>query len=300
MQEEPHDTQGNFIRQESQCRQRISTNGPYTPDPKRYHLYVSLACPWSQRTVIMRSLKQLPIGMTVVDPLLRDKGWAFHPNNPDPNYNAKFLSEFYLKAKPDYKGRITVPVLWDTKTNTIVNNESQEIMNMFDLFFPGPTFYPKELQQTIDATIDAIYEPINNGVYKAGFARTQEAHEKAIQELFAALDTYEALLSTQPYLCGSQFTEADICLFVTLLRFDIVYHTHFKCNKKRIRDYPALWNYTKEIYQHPLITPTCDLAQIKYHYFKSQTMINPYGIIPLGPDINFNEPHNRSGKTNTK
>ncbi|MCY7322798.1 MAG: glutathione S-transferase C-terminal domain-containing protein, partial [Phormidesmis sp. CAN_BIN36] len=217
---------------------------------------------------------------------------------PDSVNHAEYLQEIYLKADPKYTGRITVPVLWDKEKSTIVNNESREIIRMFDVEFDAiaksdSDLYPQGLQETIDQTIDAIYMPINNGVYRSGFATTQEAYEGAVTELFENLDRWESVLNSQRYLCGNQLTEADICLFTTLLRFDSVYHGHFKCNLCRIVDYPNLWNYLKDLYQHPAIQETCNLDHIKRHYYMSQTQINPNRIVPKGPLINFDEKHDR-------
>ncbi len=210
----------------------------------------------------------------------------------------QYLQEIYTKAKPDYTGRVTVPILWDKQTQTIVNNESREIIRMFDTEFGAIAkndvdLYPKSLRDTIDQTIDAIYMPINNGVYRSGFATTQAAYEEAVTELFQNLDRWEAVLGQQRFLCGNQLTEADLCMFTTLFRFDSVYYGHFKCNLRRIVEYPNLWNYLKDIYQHPGVKETCNLDHIKRHYYMSHTQINPNRIVPKGPLINFEEPHDR-------
>lgn len=299
------DQSGKFNRTPTKFRDRITADGSsgFLAMPGRYHLYVSLACPWAHRTLIMRSLKGLEdaIGLSIVDAVLSDKGWYFSENPgaiPDSVHHAQYLQEIYLKADSKYTGRITVPVLWDKEKNTIVNNESREIIRMFDTEFAefatrNNDLYPQELQQQINDTIDKIYMPINNGVYRAGFATTQEAYEEAVTELFQNLDYWETVLSEQRYLCGDRLTEADICLFTTLLRFDSVYHGHFKCNLRRILDYPNLWNYLKELYQHPQIKPTCNLDHIKRHYYMSQTQINPNRLVPIGPKIDFDEGHDR-------
>lgn len=297
------DDKGRFNRMPTQFRDYITVDGPFKPEAGRYHLYVSLACPWAHRTLIMRTLKGLEdaISVSVVDPLLSDKGWFFSDAPgavPDSVNHAHYLQEIYLKAKPDYTGRVTVPVLWDKQTQTIVNNESREIMQMLDTEFGAISqaaidLYPEPLRGKIDETIAAIYMPINNGVYRSGFATTQEAYEEAVTELFEHLDRWEAVLAHQRYVCGNQLTEADICLFTTLLRFDPVYYGHFKCNLKRIVDYPNLLNYLKDIYQYPGVKETCDLDHIKRHYYGSHEKINPTRIVPKGPLINFDEPHDR-------
>lgn len=299
------DTNGRFNRMPTKFRDRVTADGSsgFKAEAGRYHLYVSLACPWAHRTLMMRSLKGLQnaIGLSIVDPVLSEKGWFFSDAPgaiPDSVNQANYLQEIYLKAKADYTGRVTVPVLWDKHTQTIVNNESREIIRMFDVEFGAIAesdmdLYPADLQQQIDRTIDAIYMPINNGVYRSGFATSQEAYEEAVTELFLALDHWEEVLGKQRYLCGNRLTEADICLFTTLFRFDSVYHGHFKCNLKRIADYPNLWNYLKDLYHHSAIQETCNLDHIKRHYYMSQTAINPNRIVPKGPLIPFEEPHDR-------
>ncbi|MGI0487875.1 glutathione S-transferase family protein [Pantanalinema rosaneae CENA516] len=299
------DTSGKFNRMPTKFRHQITADGSsgFPAVAGRYHLYVSLACPWAHRTLIMRKLKGLEsaIDVSIVDPLLSDKGWHFsnYPGAiPDSVNQAEYLQDIYRKAKADYTGRVTVPVLWDKETQTIVNNESREIIRMFDTQFGAIAesnldLYPAELQAKIDQTIDAIYMPINNGVYRSGFATTQAAYEEAVTELFEALDHWESVLSQQRYLCGDRLTEADICMFTTLIRFDPVYHGHFKCNLRRIVDYPNLWNYLKDLYQFPGIQATCNLDHIKRHYYASHTQINPTGIVPKGPLIDFSAPHDR-------
>ncbi len=300
------DQSGKFNRTPTKFRDRITADGSsgFKAEAGRYHLYVCLACPWAHRTLIMRQLKGLNdvIGVSIVDPVLSDKGWMFSENPgaiPDSVNHVQYLQEIYVKADPKYTGRITVPVLWDKQTGAIVNNESREVIRMFDVEFEAFAtkkidLYPKPLRQKIEATIEAIYMPINNGVYRSGFATTQEAYEAAVTELFENLDHWEKILGQQRYLCGEQLTEADICLFTTLYRFDSVYHGHFKCNLQRIMDYPNLWNYLKDLYQQPDFKATCNLDHIKRHYYMSQTQINPNRIVPKGPMINFDEPHNRS------
>lgn len=299
------DTSGKFNRMPTKFRNQITADASsgFPAVAGRYHLYVSLACPWAHRTLIMRKLKGLEsaIDVSIVDPLLTDQGWHFssYPGAiPDSVNQAEYLQDIYRQAKADYTGRVTVPVLWDKQTQTIVNNESREIIRMFDTQFGAIAesnldLYPTELRDQIDQTIEAIYMPINNGVYRSGFATSQAAYEEAVTELFEALDHWESVLGQQRYLCGDRLTEADICMFTTLLRFDPVYHGHFKCNLKRIVDYPNLWNYLKDVYQFPGIQDTCNLDHIKRHYYASHTQINPTGIVPKGPLIDFSAPHDR-------
>jgi putative glutathione S-transferase len=264
-------------------------------------LYVSHACPWAHRTMIARALRGLEaaIPVTVVSPLMGDDGWAFREGEPDPlDPQARFLREVYLRADPRYTGRVTVPILWDTVHRTIVNNESREIIFLFDGAFEplatrGPKLAPPELVAKIDETLDALYEPINNGVYRSGFATTQEAYETACNQLFAALDRCEETLGKQRYLCGETLTLADIALFTTLLRFDLVYYAHFKCNRRRIQDYPHLWGYLRAIYQRPEVRATCHLGEIKTHYYWSQNNVNPTRIVPVGPTIDLDGAHGR-------
>jgi glutathionyl-hydroquinone reductase len=256
----------------------------------RYHLYAAHACPWAHRTLIARSLRGLEhaIGVTIVDPHMGEDGWPFKADDPDPNGPSKFLRDVYLRADDHYSGRATVPVLWDRDTGQIVNNESREIMRMFDQeFAPLATIegslYPNQLRGEIDRVLDAIYEPINNGVYRAGFARSQQAYEVACRELFAALAHWDDVLSTQPFVCGAQMTAADVALFTTCLRFDLVYYSHFKCNVKRLRDHASLWRFTRRMWSHPGVRSTCALDDIKTHYYWSQDNVNPTRIVPLGP-----------------
>jgi putative glutathione S-transferase len=299
------DPSGKFKETPTTFHNRVSADGKsgFKAEAGRYHLYVSLACPWAHRTLIMRELKGLndTISMSIVDPIMSDKGWMFSEVPgviPDSVNHAQYLQEIYVKADPNYTGRVTVPVLWDKQTQTIINNESREIIRMFDvelapLAAQQIDLYPRDLQQKVDETINAIYLPINAGVYRAGFATSQAAYEEAVSELFESLDQWETVLSRQRYLCGDQLTEADVCMFVTLYRFDSVYHGHFKCNLRRILDYPNLWNYLKDLYQVPEFKATCNLDHIKRGYYMSMTEINPNRILPKGPIIDFDERHDR-------
>lgn len=304
-------TNGRFVRKASAFRNWITPDGQPGPTGKggfkaeagRYHLYVSLACPWAHRTLILRALKGLEdmISVSVVNPLMAEQGWTFAPGEgviPDSVNEAHYLHEIYTKADPNYSGRVTVPVLWDKKTGTIVNNESAEIIRMFNSAFDsigaaGPDFYPAALREEIDQVNDHVYDRVNNGVYKAGFATTQEAYNGAVQELFEALDGLEARLSRQRYLTGDRITEADWRLFTTMVRFDAVYVGHFKCNIRRLIDYPNLWGWTRELYQTPGVAGTVNMAHIKDHYYRSHRNINPAGVVPVGPMIDFDEPHDR-------
>ncbi len=293
-------TGGAFVRPETQFRDWVKADGStsYQPEAGRYHLFVSLACPWAHRTLIVRALKGLNevIGVSVVDPLMREQGWTFP--EPDPITGSTRLYEVYAKAKPDYTGRVTVPVLWDKKTGTIVNNESAEIIRMLNREFdalgdPSVDLYPADLAGAIDELNAFVYDRINNGVYKAGFATSQEKYEQAFDALFAALDELDARLSDQRYLFGDRRTEADWRLFTTLVRFDAVYVGHFKCNLRRIADYPNLSGYLRDLYQVPGIAETVNFAHIKRHYYASHTMINPTGVVPKGPALDLDAPHDR-------
>lgn len=302
---------GRFIRSESQFRNWITPDGSPGPsgaggfaaEPDRYHLYVSLACPWAHRTLIFRALKGLEsfIPISVVNWLMGPEGWTFNDGPgviPDTVNGAKRLYEIYTKAKPSYSGRVNVPTLWDKKTGAIVNNESSEIVRMFNSAFDGVgakagDYYPLDLRSEIDSLNAEIYGRVNNGVYRAGFATTQEAYEEAVRPLFETLDKLEARLSRQRYLCGERITEADWRLFTTLIRFDSVYYGHFKCNIRRIADYPSLWGFTRELYQWPGVRETTNFQHIKRHYYESHRTINPTGIVPVGPDLDFNAPHGR-------
>lgn len=298
-------TGGKFVRSVTQFRNWITPDGQAGPtgeggfkaESGRYHLYVSLACPWASRTLIMRKLKGLEdhISLSIVHPLMLENGWTFEDDPgviKDSLFNSDYLYQVYLKADPHYTGRVTVPVLWDKKTNTIVSNESAEIMRMFNTAFNDVTgnhddYYPADLQAEIDAMNDFVYPNINNGVYKAGFSTNQKVYEKEVKNLFAALDKLEEHLADKDYLVGNQLTEADIRLFTTLVRFDPVYFGHFKCNIKALVDYPNLWDYTKQIYNHAGISETVDFDHIKQHYYGSHKTINPTGIVPVGPDLDW-------------
>ncbi|MDJ0845160.1 glutathione S-transferase family protein [Crocosphaera sp.] len=298
-------TGGRFVRQQSQFRHWITQDGEggFKAEANRYHLYVSYACPWAHRTLIFRAIKGLEdmISVSVVHWFMGEYGWTFEPAEgviADPIHQAKYLYEVYTKADEKYTGRVTVPILWDKKTNTIVNNESSEIIRMLNSAFdhlgakPGD-YYPEALRDEIEQVNDRIYKTVNNGVYKAGFATTQEAYEEGFNPLFETLDWLEERLSHSRYLMGEQLTEADWRLFTTLVRFDAVYVGHFKCNKKRIVDYPNLWGYVRELYQFPKVAETVNFKHIKGHYYQSHKTINPTGVVPVGPDIDFNHPHKR-------
>jgi putative glutathione S-transferase len=297
------DRAGAFVRQDSAFREWVTADGSsgFPAESGRYHLYVSLACPWASRAVIYRKLKGLEevISMTVVDPVRDDRGWRFTAEEPDPINGFEFLEQAYLLTDPDFEGRVTVPVLWDRETNRAVNNESSEIIRMlnseFDEFAGNSDLdlYPEVLRDEIDRLNDRIYPEINNGVYRCGFATTQEAYEKAFVELFEALDWLEGLLGANRYLTGSAITEADWRLFVTLIRFDAVYVGHFKCNQRRIADYPNLSGYVRDLYQHPGIRETVDFDQIKRHYYETHPQINPTGIVPMGPLLDLDSPPGR-------
>lgn len=302
---------GRFKREDAGFRNWVTVEGSAGPsgmsgfkaEPNRYHLYVSLACPWAHRTTIYRKLKGLEdmISLSVVSPYMGENGWTFeeYPGViADPINHADKLYEVYIAAKPDYTGRVTVPILWDKKTNRIVSNESSEIIRMFNSAFdevgalPG-NFLPADKQAEIDEINTFVYHAINNGVYKTGFATTQDAYEEALFELFAALDNMEARLQDKRYLTGDTITEADWRLFSTLMRFDAVYVGHFKCNIRRIVDYPNLWGYLRDLYQVPGIADTVNMDHIKTHYYGSHATINPTGIIPVGPALDFDLPHQR-------
>ena len=296
------ETGGRFVRQESRFRHWVTADGSsgYAAEAGRYHLYVSLACPWAHRTLIFRKLKGLEdsISLSVVDPYMGAQGWAFsnYPGCiPDTVNGCAYLHQIYTKVQADYTGRVTVPVLFDKHTRTIVNNESSEIIRMLNDAFGGggPDFFPGELEEEMDAVNAQVYDGVNNGVYKVGFATRQAAYEDAFDALFAALDKLEARLSRQRYLVGDRITAADWRLFTTLVRFDAVYYGHFKCNLRRLVDYPNLWDYLRELYQFPGVAETVNLDHIKTHYYRSHTTINPTGIIPKGPLLDFEPPHTR-------
>lgn len=299
----PTDERGAFVRNKTAFRDRVGEGTRFEVEPNRYHLYVSLACPWAHRILIARALLGLEdaISVSISHPLMLEDGWVFSKEKaeiPDTVLGVDYLWQVYTRAKADFTGRVTVPVLWDRKHATIVNNESRELLRMLVTdFAPLHTvkleLSPRSLRSNIDETLDAIYEPINNGVYRAGFATSQDAYEDAVNELFAALDHWEGVLSKQRFTCGNQLTEADICLFTTLLRFDSVYVTHFKCNIRRIVDYPNLWGFVRDVYQTPGVAETCRLDHIKQHYYGSHPSVNPSGIVPVGPEVDFDLPHQR-------
>ncbi len=296
---------GNFKRQDDAFRDWIRADGstPYAPMPGRYHLYVSLACPWAHRTLIVRRLKKLEdaVGVTVVDPVRDERGWSFRDgpgHSRDPINAFAFLSEAYVKTRPDFHGRWTVPVLWDRHTRRIVNNSEDDICRMFnDEFTPGGTATPELFPPTLAAEqaklSSEIYERVNNGVYRAGFATQQRPYERAVRELFAMLETLEHRLATRRFLFGSETVETDWRLFCTLVRFDAVYHGHFKCNLHRIVDYPNLQGYLQDLYQTPGIAHTVNFDHIKRHYYMTHTEINPTRIVPLGPELHLSAPHGR-------
>jgi len=300
------DADGGFRRQESAFRDRVTADGSsgFPAAPGRYHLYVSLACPWAHRTVIYRALRGLEdvISMTVVDPERDERGWAIREgegNTPDPVNGFGHLSEAYRRSDPSFEGRVTVPVLWDTVTGRIVNNESAEIIRMLDREFaafarhPGPLLCPPDLEAEIDEVNAFVYPNVNNGVYRCGFAVTQRAYEQAFAALFGALEVLERRLADRRYLLGPRITESDWRLFTTLVRFDPVYVGHFKCNLRRIADHPNLSGYLRDLYQQPGIAATVDLDHIKRHYYRTHLTINPTRIVPVGPELDWDAPHGR-------
>ncbi len=289
-------TQGEFVRADSAFRNWVTADGSsgYPAEPGRYHLYVSLACPWAHRTLIVRALKQLEaaVPVSIVEPVMAEQGWAFSPALPDRANGFSHLHQLYTAARPDYSGRVSVPVLWDTKTRTIVNNESAEILRMLNQAFNAfgdskVDLYPAPLRHDIDRINEFVYENINNGVYRCGFATSQAAYEQAFGRLFDALDRVESLLADGPYLVGPSATEADWRLFTTLARFDAVYYGHFKCNRNRIEDLPHLSRYLRELYLVPGVAPTVNIDHIKRHYYMSHPHINPSRIVPVGPRLKF-------------
>jgi len=305
-------TGGKFVRSETKFRNWITADGSAGPSGEggfpaasgRYHLYVSYACPWAHRALVFRALKGLEdhIGVSVVHPDMLSEGWELRSDYPgatgDRLYGLDYLRELYLKAEPQISGRVTVPVLWDTERETIVSNESAEIIRMFNSAFNDITgntddYWPEALRHEIQPVNNRIYDTVNNGVYKAGFATSQEAYDDAVHPLFDSLDWLENRLSNSRYLVGETITEADWRLFTTLVRFDLVYHTHFKCNRNRIMDYPNLWGYLRELYQWPGIRETVNFDHIVRHYHMSHKTINPYGIIPINPNPDFDAPHGR-------
>jgi len=307
-------TSGRFERAPTRFHNWITPDGSPGPtgeggfpaESGRYHLYVSYACPWAHRTLIFRALKGLEdhITVDVVHPDMLDDGWSFATGFPgatgDRLMGKRFLREVYLEADPKMTGRVTVPVLWDKTRGTIVSNESSEIIRMFNSAFDAITgndldFWPADLREAIDPVNARIYDTLNNGVYRSGFATTQAAYDEAVRELFATMDWLEARLSGQRYLMGERVTEADWRLFPTLARFDLVYHGHFKCNQQRLIDYPALWAHARELYQWPGVAGTVHFDHITRHYHYSHVSINPHRIVPIGPDIDWTEPHGREG-----
>lgn len=309
---ETKSTGGHFKRSESAFRNWVTPDGApgltgkggFPAQSGRYHLYVSLACPWAHRTLILRRLKGLEdmISVSVVHPFMGEDGWTFDPGDgvvPDTVTGARLLREVYLAADPRYTGRVTVPVLWDRQRGTIVNNESAEIIRMFNSAFDGVgarpgDYYPEHLREEIDRVNARVYDTVNNGVYKAGFATSQAAYEEAVRDLFETLYWLEERLGRQRYLVGDRLTEADVRLFTTLVRFDPVYAFHFKCNIRRLIDLPNLWAYTRDIYQTDGIAGTVDLGHIKQHYYTSHPSVNPTRIVPLGPELDYTEPHRRA------
>lgn len=302
---------GKFERSESQFRNWVTADGSAGPtgdggfraEAGRYHLYVSLACPWAHRTLIFRALKGLEsmISVSVVNPLMREHGWTFDADEgviEDPLHQARYMHQVYTAADPTYTGRVTIPVLWDKQQDRFVSNESSEIIRMFNSAFddvgakPGD-YYPQALREEIDGVNAQVYDNVNNGVYKAGFATTQSAYEQAVLPLFETLDELDKRLSNQRYLVGEKITEADWRLFTTLIRFDAVYHGHFKCNLKQIEDYPNLAGYVRELYQWPGVAQTVSMKHIKEHYYRSHDTINPTGVVPAGPLLNLDSPHER-------
>ncbi len=304
-------TGGRFVRTDPQFRNWITPDGKPGPSGEggfeaqagRYHLYVSLACPWAHRTLIFRALKGLEevISVSVVNPYMAENGWTFEPAPgvvADPVIDAKYLYEIYRQAQADYSGRVTVPLLWDLQRGVAVNNESAEIIRMLNSAFDGlgakaGDYAPAALLSKIDAVNAQVYDTINNGVYKAGFATDQTVYEREVTALFESLDLLETRLAGQRYLVGDRVTEADWRLFTTLIRFDAVYHGHFKCNLRRLADYPNLWGYVRELYQWPGVAATLNLRHIKEHYYRSHATINPNGIVPLGPVLTLSDPHGR-------
>lgn len=302
---------GKFVRSAAQFRNWITADGSagesgkpgFKAESGRYHLYVSMACPWAHRTLIFRALKGLSdhIDVSAVHPDMLDQGWTFEKDGVaqgDPLYGSQFTHNLYTRADPTYSGRVTVPILWDKEQETIVSNESSEIIRMFNSAFDGITgstddYWPAEMRDAIEEVNARIYDTLNNGVYKSGFATTQAAYDAAVHPLFDTLDWLEARLADNRYLMGDRLTEADWRLFTTLIRFDPVYHLHFKCNRKRLIDYPNLWAYTRELYQMPGVAETVDMDHIVRHYHYSHESINPHRIVPINPVLDYLEPHGR-------
>lgn len=303
---QPSDERGAFVRATSAFRGwvRADPGAEFPVETGRYHLYVAHACPWAHRTLIARALLGLEdaISLSIVHPLMLEDGWVFREEPGligDPAIGARALWELYVRADPNVSGKATVPVLWDKQRSVIVNNESREILRMLSTEFRSLAtrdldLSPLPLRPRIDETLDAIYSPINNGVYRCGFARSQQAYDAAAAELFAALEHWEQVLSRQRFTCGPSLTEADVALFTTLFRFDLVYVTHFKCNLKRLSEYPNLFGFVRDVYQTPGVAETCDVARIKQHYYGSHPFINPARIVPLGFAVDFAAPHDRA------
>jgi glutathionyl-hydroquinone reductase len=299
------DEQGQFQRMPTNFRQWITADGSgaFPAVSGRYHLYISLGCPWAHRTALLWKLKGLAelVSLSIVDPVISEQGWQFsdYPGTVrDPLDQADYLWQIYVKSDSNYTGRVTVPVLWDKQTEQIVNNESRQIIQMFNSAFDGLgaqaiDFYPLSLRGEIDRVLDSIYQPINNGVYRSGFASSQAAYEEAVTELFQALDHWELLLGQQRYLVGNQLTLADWCLFTTLFRFDLAYYGLFKCNVRRLVDYPHLWNYCRELYQYSAVQSVCSVDHVKRLYYAGLPELNPTRIVPQGPMIDFSIPHSR-------
>jgi putative glutathione S-transferase len=305
------ESQGRFVRSEAQFRNWVTPDGSAGPsgrggfraEPNRYHLYVAFACPWAHRTLIFRKLKGLEslLSVSAVNSYMGAEGWTFDPapeTIPDDVNHVQRLYQLYTIADPNYSGRSTIPILWDKEQRTIVSNESSEIIRMLNSAFDdvganGNDYYPTELRAEIEQWNALIYPNVNNGVYRAGFATTQAAYEEAAIALFATLDKLEARLATRRYLCGARLTEADVRLFTTLIRFDPVYHGHFKCNKRRIVDYPSLWGFVRDLYQTQGVADTVHIDFIKSHYYRSHPTINPSRIVPIGPELDYLTPHGR-------
>ena len=297
---------GEFERQETNFRDRIrdEPGARFQPESGRYHLYVSYACPWAHRTLLVRALKGLEdaISVDVVDPFRADDGWQFNPEKdgctPDSLHGSDYLRELYVRADPEATGRVTVPVLWDRKEDTIVNNESAEVLRMLDTEMDefasrDVDLYPEGYRDEVDRIIDKIYQPINNGVYRAGFTKSQKAYDRAVTDLFDALDDWDSVLADQRYLAGDRLTEADVCMFTTLVRFDQVYHTHFMCNRKFIHQYGNLWPYLRDLYQTPGVAKTVNMDHIREHYYTTHPEVTPSRIIAIGPDLDFEAGHDR-------
>ncbi len=304
--EEYTDDDGEFQRQETAFREwvRDDPDARFQPGAGRYHLYVSYACPWAHRTLLVRSLKGLEdaISVSVVDPYREEDGWQFTPGKdgctPDHVHGSDYLRELYVRADPNATGRVTVPVLWDRREDAIVNNESAEIMRMLDVAFDDLAerdvdLYPEGYREEVDRIVDEIYQPINNGVYRAGFAGSQAAYDRAVSELFDALDHWDEVLADRRYLAGDRLTEADVAMFTTLVRFDQVYHTHFMCNGRFVHQYENLWPYLRDLYQTPGVRETVRMDHIKEHYYGTHPEVNPSGIVAVGPDLDFEAPHDR-------